>query len=209
MHRCKKNFIFKEGRMKKIMLLILCASSMSANEWIGRTLGDPDYGTHMAPLLTVIARTDGPILEMGCGDYSTPLLHALCAPTNRYLMTTDTDRNWLSLFLDLKTDWHNFDYVPVYEDDWELNPEPREWNRIGTDRHWSVILIDHRPGERRVVDIVRLRPYTDIFVVHDTQQRTYGYEPVLSTFKYKYVYTRYTTQTTVVSDTIDVESFFE
>jgi hypothetical protein len=196
--------------VKKIIILALSISLINAQQLMvkNRKLGDPTYGTHMAPLLTVVARTNGPILEMGCGDYSTPLLHALCAPTQRFLLSTDTDKRWLSLFLDLRTQWHQFDYIPVYEDDWSRNPKPELWDRIGTDRHWSVIFIDHRPGERRVVDIVRLRNYTDIFVVHDSQQPTYGYDRVLATFKYRYVYERYATQTTIVSDTIDVRQFF-
>lgn len=166
------------------------------------------YGTHMACLITAAVNTTGPILEMGAGDYSTPLLHAVCSKDKRYLLSTDTDKLWLSHFTDLETDWHEFKYVNVYEDDWELNPQPELWDTIGGDRHWSVVFIDHRPGERRVVDIARLRPNTDIFVIHDTEQWGYSYEPVLNSFKYKYTDRRYTTYTTVVSDTIDVAKFF-
>lgn len=170
-----------------------------------------NYGTHMTCLLTAAINTSGPILEMGAGDYSTPLLHAVCAKDKRYLLSTDTDKAWLSHFIDLETDWHQFSYVNVYEDDWEVNPKPELWNAIGGDRHWSVVFVDHRPGERRAVDIARLRLNTDIFVVHDTEPSEYtdyGYEPLLSTFKYRYVHKRYTTYTTVVSDTIDVREFF-
>jgi hypothetical protein len=47
-----------------------------------------------------------------------------------------------------------------------------------------------------------------VFVVHDTEDSRYNFEPLLSTFKYKYVDTRYVLTTTVVSDTIDVTKFF-
>lgn len=167
------------------------------------------YGTHMACLVAAAVHTDGPILEMGAGDYSTPLLHSVCSKNERYLLSTDTDQKWLSYFTDMENDWHKFKYVKVYEDDWEINPQPNEWDAIGGDRHWSVVFIDHRPGERRVIDIARLRNNTEIFVVHDTEQSEYYYEPLLSSFRYKYVDKRYTTQTTVVSDTIDVRKFFK
>ena len=174
-----------------------------------RSLGNPNYGTHMVPLVTAVVNTNGPVLEMGCGDYSTPLLHAICSSQKRILVTTDTDKQWLHLFMDLETDWHQFIYVPVYDDDKNLNPKPHIWNTIGNDHHWSVVLIDHRPGERRKVDIQRLRNNVEIFVVHDTQYHGYKYEPVLATFKYRFVYKRYKTQTTLVSDTIDIQKFFE
>lgn len=174
-----------------------------------RVLNKGAGGTYMAPLLTIAAHTDGPILEMGSSDFCTPLLHAVCSATKRQLYSTSTAQKSLNNFVDLETDWHKFEYVSVYEDDWVLNPKPERWNEVGNGLHWSIVLIDHRPGERRVKDIERLRANTDVFVVHDTQQPAYGYESILNTFKYKYVYDRYVTETTIVSDTIDVATFFE
>lgn len=170
-----------------------------------RFLENPDYGTHMAPLFTAVMRTDGPILEMGAGDYSTPLLHALCSEKKRFLLTVETDQKWIDNFIDLKNFWHDFIYVSPYGEDSNLPT----WDSVGNDQRWSIVLIDHRPGERRVRDIERLRNNTDIFVVHDTQQPSYNYEPLLSTFRYKYVYERYSTQTMLASDTIDVSKFFK
>lgn len=174
-----------------------------------RPAGNVSVGTHMAALTAAVINTDGPVLEMGSGDYSTPLLHALCAKNKRFLLTTDTDKKWLNYFRDLENDWHSFEYVPVYEDDWMVNPKPALWDNVAKDMHWSVVLIDHRPGERRIEDIKRLRKNADIFVVHDTEEPSYGYGPILSTFKYVYIDVRYTTQTTVVSDTIDITQFFK
>lgn len=191
--------------MKYLSLFILIFhSGILAEPMIGgRNLGDPGYGTHMAVLVTAAMHTDGPILELGCGDYSTPLLHAICSKTERFLLSTETDQNWLKLFYDLKTAWHHFEYVPVFEN--SAYSQPEKWDSVGSDRHWSLVFIDHRPGERRVVDIKRLRPITDIFVVHDTEDPFYRYEAVLSTFKYRFTYQRYRITTTIVSDVIDVE----
>ncbi len=174
-----------------------------------RLMIDAGCGTHIFCLSTAVMNTDGPILEMGSGDFSTPLLHALCATHKRFLLTTDTDKKWLGYFEDLQTEWHHFEYVPVYDDDWSLNPKPWQWDNVARDTHWAVVFIDHRPGERRIEDIQRLRDHTDIFVIHDTETASYGYGPLLSTFKYIYVDRRYTTYTTVASDTIDVSQFFQ
>lgn len=178
-----------------------------------RDLAEGEYGTHMVPLLTAVINTTGPVLEMGSGDFSTPLLHALCALHNRFLLTTESDQAWLSLFLDLENDLHKFIYLPVFENcqnqDRMAGGKPELWDSIGLDRHWGVVFIDHAPGLRRSIDVQRLRNNADIIVVHDTQAAGYHYEPILSSFKYTFVYKRYNVTTTLVSDTIDVAKLFE
>ena len=130
--------------------MFLCEASQSMVG--GRSLGNPNYATHMVPLITAVSNTDGPILEMGCGDYSTPLLHAICAASQRPLLTAETDASWMNLFLDLKRSWHQFQHVSDFYD----------WDNVGNGVYWSVILIDHAPGNRRVVDIRRFRKKADI-----------------------------------------------
>ena len=195
-------FFKRRDTMKKLLFFLGGMVSLyAAREMVqSRRLADSEYGTHVCPLITAVVNTDGPILEMGCGDYSTPLLHALCSPKKRMLVSTDTDLQWLSLFLDLENNWHTFYFI-----------SENAWDRIGNDMHWSVVLIDHRPALRRVVDIERLRSKTDIFVVHDTElsaAQYYNYETTFSSFKYRYDYKRYATQTTLLSDRIDVEQLF-
>lgn len=168
----------------------------------GRVMGNSTAATHTAPLLTIVANTKGPILEMGCGDFSTPVLHAICSSSKRFLCSAEGNKSWLNFFTDLEKEWHHFYYVSSFNG----------WDKIGNGIRWSVVFIDHAPAKRRVMDIKRLRKNTDIFVVHDTQDSveiSYGYKPVLSSFKYKYVYKRYKVTTTVVSDVIDVKKFFE
>jgi len=187
-------------RFKKIFFsLVLSLFAAHSYAHINRLYGDPRYGTHMVPLMTVIAHTKGPILELGCGDYSTPLMHALCSSTKRYILSTETDSPWLNLFLYLQTPWHEFVHVTSYD----------EWKNVGNEKFWSVVLVDHKPIEQRIKDIQRLRPCTEIFVVHDTEADIYGYEPIFATFKYRYDYRKYIPYTTVVSDTIDVREFFQ
>lgn len=151
--------------------------------------------THLAPLLTTLVNTVGPVLELGCGDFSTPLLHAACAPTKRYLLSAESCEPWFKLFLDLESDWHEFILV-------------KNWAIVGCERHWSVVFVDHAPEGQRIIDIERLRGKTDIFVVHDTEHGVYNYNKILPTFKYSYTCKRYPVWTTVVSDRIDVTQFF-
>ena len=202
--------------MKKIVVIVVCLffTHNIFNAVQEFRNGINGFGTHFPVLATIAANTAGPILEMGCGDYSTPMLHALCAPMKRMLVSTDADKKWLELFLDMERDWHTFIYVPAYAQYSEKNTVwvsvgEDAWDAIGSDTHWSIVFIDHTPGLRRVVDIERLRSQTDVFVMHDAQDSYYGYDEVLKTFKYVYEYRRYHITTKVASDTIDVAKFFE
>ncbi len=168
-------------------------------------------GSHITPLLMAIAHTEGPILELGCGDFSTPQIHAICSKSKRLILSTDTSKEWLEKFNYLKSEWHLFEYVPVYENDWDKNAKPNMWDKVGNNIHWSIVLVDHRPGERRIVDIDRLRSHTDIFVVHDTEPygaADYKFEPIFKTFKYRINYTYFHPHTTILSDTIDIINLF-
>jgi len=166
-----------------------------------RLLGAAGYGTHIFPLITVLAHTDGPILEIGTGDYSTPLLHALCSKNERFILSVDTYQAWLNLFLDLSKPWHQFKYIA-----------PDDYASLefqGAGKRWGVVFIDGAPAERRIEDIKRLRDKTDIFVLHDVEDPLYNYQPLISSFTYHYLYDRYLPNTMVVSDKVDVSKFFK
>jgi hypothetical protein len=73
------------------------------------------FGSHITALIAAVVHTDGPVLELGCGTGSTPQLHAICALSQRKLVSTDTSLEWLTKFSRaLTTSWHEFIYVPVY-----------------------------------------------------------------------------------------------
>jgi hypothetical protein len=151
------------------------------------------YGSHKLALLAASVLTDGgPVIEMGCGYHSTVLLHEiLVKQQKRYLLSTDTDQEWLSKFqANMSSSMHPFRHI-------KTTPE---WNTVGIDRpRWSFIFVDQKPGERRVIDIIRLENVSDIIIVHDTEASGYNYEPGLSRFPYRYRYNYLSTYTDVVS----------
>jgi len=144
------------------------------------------YATHLPLLAACVANTSGPVIELGCGLYSTPLLHALCL--NRLLLSLESDSEWIKRFQHLASAMHRV----VHVIDWAAAP---------LDGQWSVALIDQQPAAARVRSIERLRGHVDLFIVHDTEHRLYCYEQVLTTFPYRIESQRNPPWTSVVSDT--------
>ena len=167
-----------------------------------RTIGDGQYGTHIAPLVAAVLATEGDIYEFGSGDFSTPVLHELMGylkihQPHRLLYSFDSNEQWVKNFADLDNGyWHFVSFIS-------------DWDKVIV-RKCGVVFIDHAPAERRIVDIERFKDMADIIVVHDTQKSNYyGYEPLLSSFKYRFDYERYSQKTTFVSNFIDVTQIME
>lgn len=155
------------------------------------------YGSHKLALLAasiLTGKDGGPVMEMGCGYHSTVILHQIVVvEQKRYLLSTDTDRAWLSKFeANMSSSIHHFRHIN----------QVSEWDNVGVDRpRWSIVFIDHKPGERRVVDIIRLANVSDIVIVHDTETASYNYEKGLSQYPYRYHFTYLSTGTDVASKT--------
>lgn len=152
------------------------------------------YGTHIPVLLKIMAISKGPVLELGCGFNSTPFLYWLCKDQNRKFVSYDNDQKWI------KTVGYPVEFV-------------ENWSRAKIDdTHWSLVLMDHRPGERRPIDAVRLKDCADFIVLHDSEpelDKFYGYEKIYPLFTYRFDYTKFLPQTTVLSNLIDVGKYLK
>lgn len=155
---------------------------------------DP-FATHL-PLLGWALRRAwelGPILELGCGHYSTPMLHMVCRDRYR-LLSADSNESWVKQFAYLGVGQHKVEYVP----DWAA------WDGIEREGRWQVVLLDSAPSESRAPLLRRLKGRALLVVAHDTEAPHYGMEPELARWKYRYDYKAQPTWATVVSDIIDV-----
>jgi len=106
------------------------------------------YSTHLEALIKTAVETTGDILELGCGDYSTLQLVAICK-------AQASNREWASRYGDLVeiVDWHGWK-PPV-------NPD-------STDGKWGMVFLD---SEESVADRIKRLPalaeVTDTVVMHD------------------------------------------
>ena len=158
-------------------------------------MGFDIYGTHIPVLATAVylTRGMGPVLELGAGDSSTPLLHAMCR--DRKLVTIETDAKWLGKFKAFEGPDHRLEAVEKW-DDWIKAPGPERW---------AVALVDCAPGEDRVKLIRHLKDKAIFVVVHDTEKdwgsaADYKYEAVLPEFKHVSEYRYLRPYTVVASD---------
>lgn len=74
------------------------------------------YATHLAALvgaLTYLRPGEG-VLELGCGDYSTPLLAEFCNRTGRAFRVMASDEQWAEQFDNIafvkRVDWQTVDF---------------------------------------------------------------------------------------------------
>ena len=165
-----------------------------------------DYGSHQRLLLRAALRTCGPMLELGVGYYSTPLLHEIAVAQKRPLVTHDNDPAWVELFRPFA---HAYHHVALLD--------RHDWENI----HWGLVFVDHGPrpdqprnsrGLLNALDraqaVLDLMSHTDVFVLHDTQPDVrweYDWDKILPLFKHVYTDTTYgPVSTTAVSNTIDV-----
>lgn len=134
------------------------------------------WSSHLPALLACIGATTGPVLELGVGHFSTPVLHAICGAQGRFLASWESDPEWRDAFQHYSTWLHSF-YCFPYER--ITSPAPLSFNLI---RKWSVVLIDNSPGGKNRADcFAALLPVSDYVVVHDYERENYEHiAPLLS-----------------------------
>lgn len=151
------------------------------------------YGTHFPILAAAISRSKGAILELGCGDYSTPLIHYAAA--HRYVLSADTDRAWITKFAEgyACPRRHEFQHV-------------EDWKRFSIPPiDFGVAFIDCAPGEARHELAVRVAHRAQWVILHDSETDygsggNYMYDRAKPHFKYVTEFRRFRPYTLIMSN---------
>lgn len=161
------------------------------------------YGTHIPLLASVVATAPpGDILELGTGNFSSPLLSAMCKAMGRMLHSVEEKEEWLYNIRDLEAAHHAlwtasdpYNYMPTVE--------------AKTSGQFAVVFIDQgRTNQDRMAALRWLADRAGFIVVHDTKNTWFaGVDEVLDSFKYRFDYCFMTPVTTVVSNKFDVSAF--
>jgi len=129
------------------------------------------YATHQPLLFWAVNQTTGPVLELGMGSYSTPILHLLCS--DRVLVSLEGNPRYFEAFQGLQTDNHRLLFVPNWDECKLLDME------------WDVAFVSHAPAAARKSAVLRLKGRCKYLVCHDTECSLYGYESAFEQFKYR------------------------
>jgi hypothetical protein len=152
--------------------------------------------THIMLLMRVFDLSEGDVLEVGTGYFSTLLLHWLSSITHRHVYSYESKEYW-------------YERAKKYESKYHHIVLCKDWDSADFDKkHWGMVFIDHGPNSRRAVDIPRFANIADYIVIHDTQPdqkhvnlpQDYHYERVWPLFKYRYDYKKVLPWTSVVSN---------
>lgn len=146
---------------------------------------DGGYSTHNEALAYAAAVTTGPIVEYGCGYYSTPLLHGLAEAQGRMLYTLEVREEWLELFRPWACDWHRLN---------ERCEDP------------GLVFIDD--GSEARAPHLRESHSAQLVVIHDTEPESLinypGMAEAMDEYQYRRDYTKFQQWATILSDTRDI-----
>jgi hypothetical protein len=125
-------------------------------DW-SRYPGNLDWATHLPLLMACVSVTSGPVLEVGAGRCSTPVLHAVCRAQQRRLVTVEGDP-WCFDHLQR----HYADQGHEFRRGYECLPEL-------AGQAWAVVFSDESPGSRRAETVRLFLDVADFIVIHDIQ----------------------------------------
>lgn len=159
--------------------------------------------THIPILAKCVLKFGGNALEFGTGMGSSPLL---CSVVEGDLCSFESNSSWYN---NMKSGIHgknlwskkNHNLYLIENNNWDV-----VYNIINWNKKWSIAFVDHAPGERRVVDILKLKNKVDVILYHDSEEPSYGWSRLDGEFKYFYSYDTFTTKTMVISNKYDVAS---
>lgn len=140
-----------------------------------------------------------PVLELGMGFNSTPIIHWLSADQGRKAVSCESDPKWFEQFADYGKSGHTLRVVS----DW--SKEKFE------DTQWGVVLIDCRPALERHRQAIKLANSAHIVILHDTEpeiDRFYAYRRVWPHYKYRLDDNRVKPHTTMLSNFINLQEEF-
>ncbi len=95
-----------------------------------------NWGSHLPALMACVAVGDGPVLEIGCGHFSTPCLHAICSALKLPLTTIEADDAWRMQFTEYEGPGHR------------VMKQTDDLVRVLGEMKWGVVLIDDQADNR-------------------------------------------------------------
>lgn len=157
----------------KTILTILASFTTLLNAEIQFSHRTNSFSTHQPVLYEMALRTTGPIVEFGCGEGSTDLLHEICRQNKRLLISIDDDFEWLHKYSEKYKDdseWHRFIFIPGKS---QSDPDnPQYWidflNNSGfAEMGIDLCFIDQHPWLARFETAKYMKDKARFIIIHD------------------------------------------
>jgi hypothetical protein len=158
-------------------------------------IGKTGPATHIPLLVRVFDLSEGDVLEIGTGYFSTLILRWLAHMYKRHVYSYENNPNWYQKVIKGNTQYHTQILVD-------------SWDKLPVDKHWGLVFIDHSPPARRIVEIERFAKRADYIVIHDTEPEHdsgYHFSKIWPLFKYVYHWKKLFQWTSVVSNFKDLK----
>ena len=151
-------------------------------------MGYDVYSTHLPALARAVHKLGGPVLELGAGWYSTPMIRALCDDVT----TLENYGNWVSELSGVCGNSKIIQTQDFYRDTLPYLKKP-----------WQIVFVDCDTAEQRVWAVSQLSN-TVCIVGHDTENSYWA--PCLAQFKYVKHWKFQTPHTSYMSNVLDVST---
>lgn len=149
----------------------------------------PGWSSHLPITMALLSATKGPVVELGCGIYSTPVMHWSCRERGRWLTSYETNDQWLDRFSRFERGRHKL----VKVDDWK---------QVDLSRPVGLALVDHKGTASRYRQAMRLA-HAEFVIVHDAarcMRDKYRRSKIRNAFKHRYRYARFHPETLILSN---------
>lgn len=153
---------------------------------------------NLAPIITAILNSTGPVLELGCSNHTTAQIHALCSHSKHKIITVESDINWFDLYCDLQTTWHDVKLI-----------EPFDLEFASHDQDWGVVLIGNNSELQQLQELRQFRYNSEIIILQCSAEFIAAYSELLNSFKYQIrepFNIDYNCATVLLSNTIDLNN---
>lgn len=148
------------------------------------------WGSHMPVLMRLMEMTEGDVLELGTGMYSTPFLHYACMLQGRHLVSYENNPEYFNTYKDYNCPWHEVIFVD-------------DFNKAGIRRKWGFAFIDTNPEEIRKDLALKIANWARVIALHDSNANVDNvthYSEIRPLFRKYFDYTGQSPHTLVLSN---------
>ena len=173
--------------------------SWPGHKGVAGVAGMDAYGTHLPTLIKAILISKGPVIEFGCGDNSTPIVHEICMMQDRFFFSIENTKEYFDKSQRYIADGHSILFCDNFD----------EFANLIRGNQWGVAFVDSHPPKSRAQLLAKLH-HAQYVVCHDTEHLElgwYGYDVEFPKYKYRFEDRSRYPYTTILSDVNRVDNF--